>query len=217
MTVEGPEHVRLDLSAYQSRDRALELASHGCPARYTAVARKHLSSAIHVSEGSLLFGSFVSRMRGLHEGVIREIVANNPHTVLPLTRAWVEIITINMYVLQNPSYVEFLLRGPGDGRPGKKSFEAMFHAVREHASQLKFVYRELSDFSHFGPLGVWNAHTIEDEKQRIVTWTDAPRWKSDDHFRMACAQAHELALASLDLLDELGHLLVSSDTVTTTS
>jgi hypothetical protein len=163
--------------------------------------------------GFLLFGSVVSRMRGLHEGVVREIAADNPHAVLPLTRAWVEIITITMYVLRNPGYVEFLLHGPGKGRPGKKSFEAMFHAVKVDASQLKLVYRELSDFSHFGTLGVWNAHSIEDKEQRIMTWSDAARWKDDDHFRIACALAHELAVAGLQYLDELGSLLISADSV----
>lgn len=36
----------------------------------------------------------------------------------------------------------------------------MFRAVREDASQLKLVYRELSDYTHFGNLAVWNAHSI---------------------------------------------------------
>jgi hypothetical protein len=213
MTSESREHVLLDLSGYESRDRGLELAAHGCPAQYTAIAKKHMASTTNVSQGFLLFGSVVSRMRGLHEGVVREIAADNPHAVLPLTRAWVEIITITMYVLRNPGYVEFLLYGPGDGRPGKKSFEAMFHAVKDHAPQLKLVYRELSDFSHFGKLGVWNAHVIEDKEQRIMTWTDAPRWKNDDHFRIACAQTHELAVVGLHYLDELGSLLISADSV----
>jgi hypothetical protein len=207
------EHVLLDLSGYESRDRALELAAHGCPALYTEIARKHMASTTDVSEGFLLFGSVVSRMRGLHEGVVREIAADNPHAALLLTRAWVEIITITMYLLRHPGYVEFLLHGPGDGRPGKKSFEAMFHAVKDDASQLKLVYRVLSDYSHFGTVGVWNAHAIEDEEQRILTWTDAPRWRNDDDFRITCAQANELAVAGLHYLDELGRLLISADSV----
>ena len=208
MTSEDREHVLLDLSSYQSRDQALELATHGCPTQYTAIAKEHMASVTQVTQGFLLFGSVVSRMRGLHEGVVREIMADNPHAVLPLTRSWVEIITITMYLLRNPGYAEFLLHGPGEGRPGKKSFEAMFHAVKDDAPGLKLVYRQLLDFSHFGKLGVWNAHTVEDEKQRIVTWTDVPRWKDDRHFRIACAQAHELAVAGLQCLDELGRLLI---------
>jgi hypothetical protein len=84
----------------------------------------------------------------------------------------------------------------------------MFHAVREDASQLKHVYRQLSDYSHFASLAVWNAHSIDDERERTVSWTDAPRWRDDKHRQVACAQAYELAVAGLDVLDRLGELLI---------
>lgn len=204
----GGKHILLDLSDYLSREGALELAAYGCPRAYTQIAKKHLESAKYATEGSLLFSSVVSRMRGLHEGIVREIMANNPHAVLPLIRAWVEVITITMYLLRNPRYIDFVLHGPGDGRPRKKSFEAMFHAVKDDAEQLRVVYGQLSDYSHFGLLGVWNAHSIEDDEQGIVSWTDAPRWRDENHFRIACAHAHELAVAGQHYLDELGGLLV---------
>lgn len=208
MTTES-EHVLLDLSGFRDREQALVKASLGCPTAYTELAKKHLMDQADISTGFLLFGSFVSRMRGLHEGVVREISSSNPHAVLPLIRAWVETITIGLYVLRRPAYADHLLSGPGDGRPGRKSFEAMFHAVREDASQLKLVYRDLSDYSHFGSLGVWNAHSIDDNEQRTLSWTDAPRWRDEKHFQIACAQSHELAQAGLATLDRLGHLLVS--------
>jgi len=161
-----------------------------------------------ITTGFMLFGSFVSRMRGLHEAVVREIAHDNPHAVLPLIRAWVETVTIGLYVLRNPNYVEYLLNGPSDNRPAKKSFQAMFHAVREDAAQLELIYRQLSDYSHFGSLAVWNAHSIEDEDERTVTWTDAPRWRDVQHFQIVCAQTHELAIAGLETLDRLAVLLV---------
>jgi hypothetical protein len=194
----------LDLRGFQNSEEALALAAQGCPEGYTNVAKKHMQRAF-----SLLFASFVSRMRGLHEGVVREIAANNPHAALPLMRAWVETITIALYVLRRPGYAEYLLHGPGNNRPGKKSFEAMFHAVREDAAQLKLVYAQLSDYSHFGSLAVWNAHSIEGEEERTISWTDAPRWRDETHFQAACAQAHELAVAGLDVLDRLGKMLVT--------
>jgi hypothetical protein len=46
-----------------------------------------------------------------------------------------------------------------------------------------------------------------------MTWRDAALWKDDDHFRIACALAHELAVAGLQYLDELGSLLISADSV----
>lgn len=205
----GPERIVLDLSVMGDRDQAVARAAHGCPEGYTAVAKKHMVGQSDITTGFMLFGSFVSRMRGLHEAVVREIARDNPHAVLPLIRAWVETVTIGLYVLRNPNYVEYLLlNGPGDNRPAKKSFQAMFHAVREDAGQLELVYRQLSDYSHFGSLAVWNAHSIEDEDERTVTWTDAPRWRDVQHFQIACGQAYELAVAGLETLDRLGVLLV---------
>lgn len=203
-----PEHILLDLSNFEDPQQAVARAAYGCPKRYTEVAKKHMTGQEGISTGFMLFGSFVSRMRGLHEGVVREIAASNPHAVLPMIRAWVATITIALYVLRNPNYANYLIYGPGDNRPGRKSFEAMFHAVRDDASQLKLVYRELSDYSHFGSLAVWNAHSIDDEEQRTVAWTDAPRWRDKKHFQMACAQAHELANTGLYVLDRLGELLI---------
>ncbi|PPF44835.1 hypothetical protein C5B85_08825 [Pseudoclavibacter sp. AY1F1] len=173
------------------------------------MAKRHMSKQTTLTAEFMLFGSFVSRMRGLHEGVTREIVNNNPHAVLPLIRAWVETITIGLYVLRNPGYAKFLMEGPGDSRPAKKSFQAMFHAVRDDAGQLEPVYRQLSEYSHFGPLAIWNAHSLDDQDERRVTWTDAPRWRDEQHFQIACAQAAELAAAGLRTLDALGPLLIA--------
>lgn len=211
-----PAPVLLDLADFANAEQALARAGYGCPKGYSEIAKKHMTGQEDLSTAFMLFGSFVSRMRGLHEGVVREISASNPHAAFPLIRAWVETITIALYVLRNPTYVEYLLYGPGENRPGKKSFEAMFHAVREDASQLKLVYRELSDYSHFGSLGVWNAHSLDDEEEkkketkkgRIVSWTDSPRWRDNRHFQVACAQAYELAVGGLDALDRLGGLLI---------
>jgi hypothetical protein len=207
MTSES-EHILLDLSNFEDREQAIGLAAYGCPKSYSEVAKKHMMNQDTISTGFMLFGSFVSRVRGLHEGVIREVSANNPHAAFPLIRAWLETVTIALYVLRNPRYVEYLLQGPRNNGPGRKSFEAMFHAVREEASQLKLVYGELSDYAHFGSLAVWNAHSIDDKEQRTVLWTDAPRWRDERHFQVACAQAHELATAGLDALDRLGELLI---------
>ena len=203
------EPVLLDLAAYEGDvAEAISLAAYGCPSGYTAVATKHMTGQTDLTMGFLLFGSFVSRMRGLHEGVLQEIRNDNPHAVFPLMRAWMETITIGLYLGRNPRYAEFLLHGPGGGRPGVKSFEGMFSAVRKDASQLKLVYRDLSDFSHFGSLGVWSAHSLEGADGHRFSWTDAPRWKSQREFQIACAQANELAVAGLEVLDRLGRQLV---------
>lgn len=161
-----------------------------------------------LTDGFLLFGSFVSRMRGLHEGITRGLKADNPHAVLPLLRAWVEVSTIGLYVVRKPTYAELVLYGPGPGRPARKSFTSMFHAVKDDAAQLGLVYQQLSDYAHFGTLGVWNAYAVAHEEDRHITWTDVPRWKSETEFRIACAQTHELAVLGLEVLERLGSVLL---------
>lgn len=203
--------ILLDLTEYADPERALELATEGCPKAYTQIAKSHLQDVPYLTTGAMAYMAFVSRIRGLHEGVVREIAANNPHAALPLLRAWTEVVTIALYVVRKPDYVEYLLHGSGEGRPGKKSFEAMFHAVKADAEQLRPVYQDLSEYSHFGPLAIWNVHAIDDEISRTTNWTDAPRWRDARHFQIACAQAHELGTASRDCLLRLGRVLVPKE------
>jgi hypothetical protein len=153
----------------------------------------------------------ISRARGLHEAVVRELEQDNPHAVLPLCRGWVELLTIINYCIKKPAYIGVLvspLVGPTAG--ARKSFGAMFDALRDFAG-LEQVYRQLSEYSHFGPSAIWNAHSIDDEAQRTTVWTDAPRFRDDKHFMIACAQAEELAIATFDSLRSLGTLIVNSN------
>lgn len=155
----------------------------------------------------MLFMSFVSRTRGLHEGALREVIAGNPHSALPLLRAWSEVVALAIYVGKNPSYAGSLMNEPQSGGPGRKSFQAIFAGIKDEAPNMKAVYQELSDYSHFGSLGVWNAHRLIDDEGR-TDWTDAPRWRDEHHFKTACAQAHEIAVAGQHYLDRLGSVLM---------
>lgn len=197
----------LDLSAFTTRDECLRLAAAGCPRVYTDISMEALSDGT-LTQARLLFMSMVSRARGLHEGIVRELANDNPHAVLPLERAWVELITIMLYTLRSPTYVSALLSEPGEkNAPKRKSFEAMFHAVREDAEQLRLVYGELSEYSHFGLLAIYNVHSIGDEGNGTVEWTDVPRWRDEIHFKVACAQTAELAEACHYALRGMGELV----------
>ena len=125
MTAES-QRILLDLSRYADREQALVLAVHGCPTAYTEVAKKHMMGHEDLTMAFMLFGSFVSRMRGLHEGVVRELMNDNPHAVLPLIRVWVETLTTGLYTLRNPGYVEQLLHGPGKNRPHGRALRQCF-------------------------------------------------------------------------------------------
>lgn len=210
-----PEPDLLDLSAFTTREECLRLAGEGCPAGYTKVAREALDSS-GLTSGLMLLMAMVSRARGLHEAIIRELERDNPHAVLPLTRAWVELVTIALYCLKKPNYIAVLLNGHRDSNVGgRKSFEAMFNAVREDASGLKNIYGELSEYTHFGPLAIYNVHRVGSEVDRTITWTDAPHWRNDTHFKVACAQAAELAEVALVVLPRLAALVRSEEPIGT--
>jgi len=100
--------IQLDLSEFTSRDRALELASEHCPEGYTAIAREHLHSTGQLWPQTLVFAACVSRARGLHEGCLTVISADNPHAALPLLRAYAELVSIIFYCLRRPNYVSRL-------------------------------------------------------------------------------------------------------------
>lgn len=198
----------MDLSAFTDADASLALAVRGCPKVYTSIAKRHMVGRVHLTPAMMLFGSFVSRMRGLHEGILGEIQSSNPHAVFPLLRAWAEVVALAIYVTKKPAYMEALMVDPREGGPGRKSFAAIFDAIKDEAGNMKAVYAQLSDYSHFGSLGVWNAHSIDPEDDRIVRWTDAPQWRNDNHLKVACGLTRELAIAGQHYLNQLGTVLV---------
>lgn len=202
----------MDLSQFTDPDASLALAAWGCPNGYSAIAKRHMAGREHLTAPMMLFGSFVSRMRGLHEAILREIKANNPHGTFPLLRAWSEVVALAIYVTKKPSYMNALMIDPREGGPGRKSFAAIFDAIRDEAGNMKAVYAQLSDYSHFGSLGVWNAHSIDPDDDRIVHWTDVPQWRNEDHFKTACGLTRELAIAGQHYLNDLGTVLIPPDT-----
>lgn len=208
MTANPEPPPMMDLSGFTDPDTSLALAARGCPKAYTAIAKRHMVGREHVTMPMMLFGSFVSRMRGLHEAILREIEANNPHGAFPLLRAWAEVVALAIYVTKKPAYIDALVNDPRDGGPGRKSFAAIFDAIRDEAGNMKAVYAQLSDYSHFGSLGVWNVHSIDPDDDRVIRWSDVPQWRNEDHFKTACGLSRELAIAGQHYLNELGTVLI---------
>ena len=200
--VDNPE--LLDLTRFSSREASLALAQAGCPEGYSAVTRRFLEHAQQMTVGHLLFTAMVSRARGLHEAVTREIVWANPHAVLPLQRALLELVATNLYVDRDPEYITTLTGLPPGSHRKPKSFQAIFHAVRSDAAGLQRVYRELSEYSHFRGLAIFNAQSSASEHDHMTVWTDRPHWRDEDHFRSACALTEELAAISLRALEAFG-------------
>src|SRR4051794_13376525 len=76
MTANPEPPPMMDLTGFTDPDTSLALAARGCPEAYTAIAKRHMAGQEHLTPATMLFGSFVSRMRGLHEAIVREIEAN---------------------------------------------------------------------------------------------------------------------------------------------
>ena len=186
---------KLNLQGYQDREIAFGRASGGCPEDYTAIARESLRSIQDLAPETLVFMAMLSRARGIHEGVLQALKSDNPHAALPLLRAFTELVAVLYYCLNKPAYVSRLSRtGPGSEK-GYSKFSQMFDEISDILPGMKAVYSELSKFTHFEELAVYNVHTIEDVSDRSISWTDVPRWKSEDEFRIACAQLSELSEA----------------------
>jgi hypothetical protein len=104
----------------------------------------------------------------------------------------------------------FALQDRPRGRSGSRrvSLQAIINHAAPRFGGMKAIYAELSEFGHFGSLGMWaSMSTTEDEGR--VEWTSYPRWKDENTALIACAQAIELAEAASQLLREFAdaHLL----------
>jgi len=72
---------------------------------------------------------------------------------------------------------------------------------------------EHSDYTHFGSIGIFNAHTIgfgDRPEDPEIRWTDAPHWRDDKHSKIACAQVEQLATASRHYLAAVGRALLEA-------
>lgn len=194
----------LDLSGFQDREAAFRRAREGVD-RYTEIARNAMATSTSMSLAHMAFMAFVARARGLHEAAVREIGNENPHAVFPLLRGMAELAAIVMYTNLKPAYIKTVV-GVGPTKHHKKSFQAMFDALKKEAPGLKNAYESLSDYSHMGHSAIANSVTPVDDETHEVQWTDRPHWRSANDFRVACAQTEELVEMLVDSLQEFGRL-----------
>lgn len=202
----------LDLSDFVDPEQAFLRASAGVT-DYTEIARAAMADASSMQVAHMAFMAFVARARGLHEAIVREIRHENPHAVFLLLRSMAELATIILYTNQNPSYIDTVV-GVGPGKFQRRSFQAMFDALRGQAPGLKAVYAHLSDYSHMGHAGVANAMTPTDEETQFVEWTDRPHWRSANDFRVACALTEEVVEMVHAGLREFGSLHLGENSAT---
>jgi hypothetical protein len=198
----------LDLAQFDSLDEAMDKAEPGD--RYLDIGKRLLPfspDGMPMNYTTLFWFSMITRSQALHGAIAREIRMSNPYAVFPLIRAFVEAVVLVNYVNDHPAYVEVLTSRPRDlpkRGPKRKSIQALISYASKHAPGLKNVYAELSEATHFGAIAMWTPHAIanEDENSMKTTWTNYPRWRSDNEALIACAQILELADAMEVLLNQ---------------
>lgn len=213
------EPYKMNLGALGTIDEALT-AAEGLAVKYDAIARNVFDTCgPDLGRESLLFQSMVVRIRGLHDGSVREIRAKNPHGTFPLVRAWSEACALLIYVTDKPQYIGILMEtkknlGPSGGR---KSIQAIISHASKRMPGLKPIYDQLSEIAHFGSVAFWNPFDTReddngDQATVTLTWSSVPRWRNEKQALIACGWVHELAEASRHLLQEFAeaHLLPSS-------
>lgn len=207
-TPERNEPDKLDLSQFASLDEAMEKAEPGD--RYLNIGKRLLPlgpAGMPTTYTTLFWFSMITRSQALHGAIAREIRKSDPYAVFPLIRAFVEAVVLVIYVSDHPAYVELLTSRPRDlpkEGPKRKSIQALINYASKHAPGLKNVYAELSEATHFGAIAMWTPHAIanEDRGSMKTTWTNYPRWRSDEEAFIACAQILELADAMETLLSQ---------------
>jgi hypothetical protein len=182
----------------------IQHATGALPDGYRDIGSKYLIKDNSITSAHFLFQAFISRGRGLHEGALRGIECDNPHGTFPLIRTYVELVGTLLYCVKNATYIDVLMQtGPHKDR-GKKSFEAMLDAIKIEAPGMKAIYKNLSEYSHFRELAIYNVQTPNSDATENFTWTDKPHWRAESDFKIACAQLAELQEALLLVLDEFG-------------
>ena len=113
-------------------------AAFGRPHRYTLL--------------TIFAQSACTRFRGLHEGIVRELMASNPHAVFPLNRAFAETVLTVAYAHDQPEYVERIMKRRGDQPKELKRLhvKALIDHITPDAPGFVEVYDELCEITHFG-------------------------------------------------------------------
>ena len=187
------EEIMLDMNRFSVREEWIGYAKGDLPNNYSELAKMVVSDPMDIRHAHILYLAFISRGRGLHEGILDRIGKDNPHCVFPLNRAYAELVAYLIYCNQNPHYIDVMLRLGSERNRARKSITAIQDAIKNSAPGLKTVYDNLSRYTHFNEAGIYNSIRNSDEDPGKFSWTEYPRWKVEDDFKVACSQIHELS------------------------
>ena len=220
MTRRPADPVLVDLQQFADLNDALQRIALHKP--FDDLANQILSSFIdrggEWNDSLVFFCSAVSRARALHESIVREIEATNPHATMTMLRQFAETVAMTFYVSDHPKYVEVLMTRPSEakkGAPSRKSPQALVNYMdAKHTDQFAVVYKELCEMAHFGTIALWSSHRIRDNDDGTVgwSWSSAPAWHSENEALVCCAQLLELSDGMNSALIALGKALVRTVT-----
>ena len=218
MTNRPVDPIMLDLNQFASLDDALEQIRVERP--FDAVSHKIMQSFIDIggewNEVLIFFQSASARARALHEAIVREIEATNPHATMTLLRQFAETVALTFYVADHPNYIPVLFTRPGDknpGAPNRKTPPTLVHHMdAHHTDQFGVVYAELCEMAHFGTLALWSSHEARDNDDGTIgwSWTSVPKWRTEREALVCCAYLLELSDGMNSALIALGKTLVTT-------
>ena len=144
--------------------------------------------------------SACTRFRGLHEGIVREVAASNPHAAFPLNRAFAETVLTLAYAYDNPDYLDRITERRGDQPKELKRLPitVLIDHIEPSAPGFRHVYDDLCEMTHFGSVALWQPHVMANVT--TVHWRSEPRWKNEREPLIACAQLGEMSAAAVTYL-----------------
>lgn len=190
----GYEEIPLDLDAIPAVEEGLAAASDRGRLFLDAVrevfppGQRNLMFKAH-----LPFVSFVNRANSLHLAIIDAVRAGNPHAAFTLLRAYLELVVLVYYLIDNPAYLDALERPMSELPKGTRlRWAQLFEFAGKDMPGVRTVYDRLNEIAHFGSAALWTPFKLgDDEDDRRLSFSTAPHWKSPDDARMALAMLLE--------------------------
>ncbi len=184
----------LDIEQFRDVDDAL--AQIGDSRGYEGIVKAAFDRPHRYTLLTIFALSACTRFRGLHESIVRELAASNPHAVFPLNRAFAETVLTVAYVHDHPDYVARITerRGNQPKELRRLQVKELIDHISPQAQGFSHVYDEHCEITHFGSVALWQPHVLGDD--RTVRWQSEPRWRDDREALIACAQFKELSDAA---------------------
>jgi len=208
VTDDGSDRHMVDYSDFSSLASALEAVERdrGYDEIVKPIMDQHrIHTAGRVDMFYLFFCSAATRMRGLHDSIVREIKHGNPHSTFSLLRQLAETVAVSFYVVDHPNYVHAIATDPRDRdakTPKRRSVTAIVdHMDRTRSEQFRLVYGELCTITHFDAAALWAP--FDPGEDRKFTWTSFPRFRGNQDM-YAVGLLRELSQMVEAALEQMG-------------